>query len=259
MALPFFKRQEAQSVVTPDASVLPPPEQLPRHVGFIMDGNGRWATKRGMPRKYGHREGAKNFKDLSLYCRDIGLRNASFYVFSTENWKRPQDEIDAIMDLFWDYLCDADQYLDRRVRMIFVGDRSRLQDRLQKRMAELEHDSRDFEKMNLILAINYGGRDEIRHAAQQIAREVKAGQLDADCITEQTIADHLYTAGLDDVDFLIRPSGELRLSNYLIWQCAYAEYYFTDILWPDFHREKLNLALQDYARRGRRFGGVENV
>ncbi len=175
---------------------------------------------------------------------------------STENWKRPQDEIDAIMDLFWDYLCDADQYLDRRVRMIFIGDRSRLQDRLQKRMQELEESSRDFEKMNLILAINYGGRDEICHAAQQIAQKAQDGILRPDEITEQTIADHLYTAGLPDVDLLIRPSGELRLSNYLIWQCAYAEYYFTDVLWPDFNADKLNAALADFANRGRRFGGI---
>ena len=229
MALPFFNKKTSPKD-EPTTGAIALPEQLPQHVGFIMDGNGRWATKRGMPRKFGHREGAKNFKDLSLYCRDIGLRNASFYVFSTENWKRPQDEVDAIMDLFWDYLCEADQYLERRVRMVFVGDRSRLQDRLQKRMEELEHDSRDFEKMNLILAINYGGRDEIKHATQEIAKQVQAGTLS--------------------------PSGELRLSNYLIWQCAYAEYYFTNILWPDFNRNELNRALADFAQRGRRFGGI---
>ena len=231
MALPFFNKKTSPKD-EPTTGAIALPEQLPQHVGFIMDGNGRWATKRGMP------------------------RNASFYVFSTENWKRPQDEVDAIMDLFWDYLCEADQYLERRVRMVFVGDRSRLQDRLQKRMEELEHDSRDFEKMNLILAINYGGRDEIKHATQEIAKQVQAGTLSPDDITEQTIADHLYTAGLPDVDLLIRPSGELRLSNYLIWQCAYAEYYFTNILWPDFNRNELNRALADFAQRGRRFGGI---
>lgn len=251
MALSFFNKNKKAKI-----SVEKLPDTLPNHVGFIMDGNGRWATKCGMPRTFGHREGAKNFKDLSLYCRDIGIRNASFYVFSTENWKRPQDEIDAIMDLFWDYLSEADQYLEKRVRMIFVGDRSRLQDRLQKRMNELENDSKDFEKMNLILAINYGGRDEIRHATQEIARQVKDGLLDPDAITEETIEKHLYTAGLPDVDLLIRPSGELRLSNYLIWQCAYAEYYFTNVLWPDFKRNEFNKALINYAQRGRRFGGI---
>ncbi len=251
MGLPFFKKNESKS----DSSILLP-EQMPQHVGFIMDGNGRWATKRGMPRTFGHREGAKNFRDLSLYCREIGIQNASFYMFSTENWKRPKEEVDTLMDIFWEYLNDADQYLDRRVRMIFVGDRAPLQDRLKKRMRELEEDSKDFEKMNLILCINYGGRDEIRYAAQQIAREVQAGTLQVDDITEQTVEDHLYTAGLPNVDFLIRTSNEYRLSNYLIWQCAYAEYYFTDVHWPDFHQKELNKALAEFAKRGRRFGGI---
>ncbi len=238
---------------------LPDPALFPKHVGFIMDGNGRWAQQRGKPRKLGHKEGAQNFRDLTLYCADIGIQNASFYVFSTENWKRPQDEIDAIMDLFWQYLCEADDYIAKQTRMIFVGDREPLQDRIRLKMEDLETRSKDFKHMNLILAINYGGRDEIRHAAQEIAREAKAGTLDPEMITEQTVADHLYTAGLPDVDLLIRPSGELRLSNYLIWQCAYAEYYFTDTLWPDFNRDEFNKALRAYAQRGRRFGGVENV
>ena len=204
----------------------------------------------------GHKAGCETLEKMVRIAADMGISYFTVYGFSTENWKRPQDEVDAIMDLFWDYLCDADQYLERRVRMVFVGDRSRLQDRLQKRMAELEHDSKDFEKMNLILAINYGGRDEIKHATQKIAKEVQTGVLSPESITEQTIADHLYTAGLPDVDLLIRPSGELRLSNYLIWQCAYAEYYFTNVLWPDFHANELNKALADYAQRGRRFGGI---
>ena len=230
--------------------------KIPNHVAIILDGNGRWAKAKGMPRNYGHVQGAKTVEVICEEAYRMGIQYLTVYAFSTENWKRPQDEVDAIMDLFWDYLCEADQYLERRVRMVFVGDRSRLQDRLQKRMEELEHDSRDFEKMNLILAINYGGRDEIKHATQEIAKQVQAGTLSPDDITEQTIADHLYTAGLPDVDLLIRPSGELRLSNYLIWQCAYAEYYFTNILWPDFNRNELNRALADFAQRGRRFGGI---
>lgn len=248
MALPFLKK------TPPKTSQLP--ENLPQHIGFIMDGNGRWATKRGMPRKFGHREGAKNFHDLTRYCRSIGIQNISFYVFSTENWKRPKDEVDAIMNLLWEYLNDCDEYLEQEVRMIFIGDKSGLPERIAKRMIELEQDSAKYDKMNLILAINYGGRDELKYAAQQIAREVKAGTLDADAITEQTIAERLYTAGFPDVDLLIRPSGELRLSNFLIWQCAYAEYYFTDVLWPDFNREELNKALVDFSMRGRRFGGI---
>lgn len=254
MALPFFKKNENKETASPILL----PEQMPQHVGFIMDGNGRWATKRGMPRTFGHREGAKNFRDLSLYCREIGLKNASFYVFSTENWKRPKDEVDTIMDIFWEYLRDANQYLDRRVRMIFVGDRTPLQERIQKRMRELEEDSKDFEKMNLILCINYGGRDEIRHATQEIAREVQAGTLAIDDITEQTVEDHLYTKGLPNVDLMIRTSKEYRLSNYLIWQCAYAEYLFTDVHWPDFNRDEFNKALAEYAKRGRRFGGIQS-
>ena len=252
MALPFSNKK---NVPKDETGTIVLPEQLPQHVGFIMDGNGRWATKRGMPRKFGHREGAKNFKDLSLYCRDIGLRNASFYVFSTENWKRPQDEVNAIMDLFWDYLCEADQYLERRVRMIFVGDRSRLQDRLQKRMEELEHDSRDFEKMNLILAINYGGRDEIVRAVRKIATEAAGGDLKPDEIDAKVFASYLDTAGLPDPDLMIRTSGEQRISNFLLWQLAYSEFYFTPKYWPDFTPEDLEEALQSYAARERRFGG----
>lgn len=250
MALPFLKKSP------PKTTTAGLPENLPQHIGFIMDGNGRWATKRGMPRKFGHREGAKNFHDITRYCRSIGIRNISFYVFSTENWKRPQEEVDAIMNLLWEYLNDCDEYLEQEVRMIFIGDKSRLSERIAKRMVELEQDSAKYDKMNLILAINYGGRDELKHAAQLIAQEVKDGKLEAADITEQTIADHLYTAGLPDVDLLIRPSGELRLSNFLIWQCAYAEYYFTNVLWPDFNREELNKALVDFSTRGRRFGGV---
>lgn len=250
MALSFLKKSP------PKTTAAGLPENLPQHIGFIMDGNGRWATKRGMPRKFGHREGAKNFHDITRYCRSIGIRNISFYVFSTENWKRPQEEVDAIMNLLWEYLNDCDEYLEQEVRMIFIGDKSRLPERISKRMVELEQDSAKYDKMNLILAINYGGRDELKHAAQLIAQEVKNGKLEAADITEQTIADHLYTAGLPDVDLLIRPSGELRLSNFLIWQCAYAEYYFTNVLWPDFNREELNKALVDFSTRGRRFGGV---
>mgnify|MGYP004458417403 FL=1 len=249
MALPF--RRKAVSTDT-----LPEPEQLPKHIGFIMDGNGRWATKRGMPRKFGHREGAKTFHDLTRYCRSIGIQNISFYVFSTENWKRPKEEVDAIMDLLWQYLNDCDEYLEQEVRMIFIGDKSRLPERIQKRMLELEADSAKYNKMNLLLAINYGGRDEIKHATQLIAEEVQAGTLQISDITEDTISQHLYTKEVPDVDLLIRPSGELRLSNFLIWQCAYAEYYFTNVLWPDFSRAELNKALIAYAKRGRRFGGV---
>ncbi len=249
MAFPFItksSRQEKQGL----------PENLPVHVAFIMDGNGRWAKKRGMPRKMGHREGAKIFHDITRYCRSIGIKNASFYVFSTENWKRPDEEVEAIMNLLWEYLNDCDEYLEQEVRMIFIGDKSRLPERIRNRMLELEEDSKKYDKMNLILAINYGGRDEITYACRQLAEKAQKGEIDPASITEDMISDHLYTREIPDVDLMIRPSGELRLSNFLIWQCAYAEYYFTDVLWPDFARSELDKALRDYAGRGRRFGGV---
>lgn len=232
------------------------PEVLPEHIGFIMDGNGRWAKKRMMPRKFGHVEGAKTFKKIVRYCRDIGIKCISFYAFSTENWKRPDDEVNAIMNLFRQYIDEAREHFLEETRIVFLGDKSVLADDIQKKMADIENDTKDFDKMTLLLAVNYGGRDEITHAARLIAEKVRDGKMDVSEITENTVADHLYTREFPDVDLLIRPSGELRLSNYLIWQCAYAEFYFSDVLWPDFLPEELNKALFDYAGRSRRFGGV---
>lgn len=232
------------------------PEKLPQHVGFIMDGNGRWAKKRGLPRSFGHREGAKNFKKIVRYCKDIGLKNISFYAFSTENWQRPKDEVDTIMELFREYIVDVRKHLSENTRMIFLGDKSVFDDDLCEKMIRLEEDTAHYTEMNLLMAVNYGGRDEIAHAARMLAQQVREGTLDPDDITEQSIADNLYTKGIPDVDLVIRPSGELRLSNYLIWQCAYAEYYFTDILWPDFTPAELDKALIDFDGRHRRFGGV---
>lgn len=232
------------------------PEMLPTHVGFIMDGNGRWAKKRGLPRSLGHVEGGKTFKKIMQYCKDIGIPYASFYVFSTENWKRPKNEIDGIMKIMREYLDEVQMHLGDGVRAIFLGDKNAYPEDIRQRMIKLEQDTAHHTRLTVLLACNYGGRDEIAHATREIAGLVRSGELHPDEITEQTIAEHLYTAGLPDVDLVIRPSGELRLSNYLIWQCAYAEYYFTDVLWPDFSPEELNKALIDYAGRGRRFGGV---
>ena len=209
---------------------------IPQHVAIILDGNGRWAKKRHLPRNMGHRQGSKVVEQIIEDAHDLGIKYLTVYAFSTENWKRPKEEVDAIMDLLWQYLNDCDEYLEQEVRMIFIGDKSRLPERIQKRMLELEADSAKYHKMNLLLAINYGGRDEIKHATQLIAEEVQAGKLQISDITEDTISQHLYTKEVPDVDLLIRPSGELRLSNFLIWQCAYAEYYFTNVLWPDFSR-----------------------
>lgn len=232
------------------------PEVLPQHVGFIMDGNGRWAKKRGMPRTFGHREGAKNFKKIVRYCKDIGLKNISFYAFSTENWQRPDDEVATIMELFRDYIVDVRNFLSENTRMIFLGDKSPFDDDLREKMIRLEEDTAHYTEMNLMMAVNYGGRDELAHAARILAQQAKDGIIRPEDITEQSIADNLYTAGIPDVDLVIRPSGEYRLSNYLIWQCAYAEYYFTDTLWPDFSPKDLDAALIEFSRRNRRFGGV---
>jgi undecaprenyl diphosphate synthase len=232
------------------------PENLPDHVGFIMDGNGRWAKKRGLPRSFGHREGAKNFKKIVRYCKDIGLKNISFYAFSTENWQRPKDEVDTIMELFREYIVDVRNFLSENTRMIFLGDKSIFDDDLREKMIKLEEDTAHYTEMNLMMAVNYGGRDEIAHAARILAQKAKDGEINPEDITEQSVADCLYTSGFPDVDLVIRPSGEMRLSNYLIWQCAYAEYYFTDVLWPDFTPHELDKALIEFEGRSRRFGGV---
>ncbi|MGN0621447.1 MAG: polyprenyl diphosphate synthase [Porcipelethomonas sp.] len=232
------------------------PEILPDHIAFIMDGNGRWAKKRGMPRKFGHREGAKNFKRITQYCKDIGIKNVSFYAFSTENWKRPEDEVNAIIELFREYIVDVRNYIGEEVRVLFLGDKSIFDDDLQKKMNDLEEDTKDYKKMTMLLAINYGGRDEIVHAARLLSEKVKNGEIGSENITEEMFVKYLYTADVPDVDLMIRPSGELRLSNFLIWQSAYAEFYFTDVLWPDFSPSELDKALADFAGRSRRFGGV---
>lgn len=232
------------------------PDVLPEHIGFIMDGNGRWAKRKGLPRSFGHREGAKNFKKIVRYCKDIGIKNISFYAFSTENWKRPKEEIDVIMDLFREYIVDVRKHLSENTRMIFLGDKSVFDDDLREKMIKLEEDTKDYKEMNLLMAVNYGGRDEIAYVARQLAQKAKDGLINPEDITEKAIDEHLYSKGIPDVDLIIRPSGELRLSNFLIWQSAYAEYYFTDIMWPDFTPKELDKALIDFANRGRRFGGV---
>ena len=232
------------------------PDKLPDHVGFIMDGNGRWAKKRGLPRSFGHREGAKQFKKIVRYCKDIGLKNISFYAFSTENWQRPAEEVNTIMELFRDYIVDVRNFLSENTRMIFLGDKSAFDEDLQEKMIKLEEDTAHYDEMTLMMAVNYGGRDEITHAARILAEKAAKGEIKPEDITEQSISDNLYTAGYPDVDLLIRPSGEQRISNYLIWQCAYAEFYYTDVLWPDFTPDELDKALAEYARRNRRFGGV---
>ena len=225
---------------------------LPTHIAIIMDGNGRWAKKRSLPRTAGHAAGSKNFKDIARYCNKIGLKYLTVYAFSTENWKRPKEEVDNIMKIFKEYLEDAKNFKDENIKVRFIGDRSVLDADIIRLMQESEDASRDATGLNLNIAINYGGRDEIVHAVKNI---VDSG-IAPNEITEQTITDHLYTAGQPDPDFIIRPSGEYRLSNYLIWQSAYSEYWFSDFLWPDFKPKDLEIAIDDYNHRNRRFGGI---
>lgn len=230
---------------------------LPTHVGIIMDGNGRWAKKRGLPRKMGHRAGAATFEEIALYANKIGLKYLTAYVLSTENWKRPQDEIDSIIKLLRSYLDEMDGYAKENIQVRFIGDRSAFDDDIQAKMARAEEKSKNATGLTLILAINYGGQAEIAYAARRLAADVKAGKLEPEQIDEDLFSHYLYTDGIPDIDLVIRPSGEYRLSNFLIWQCAYAEYVFmSGVLWPDFKPETFEEALAEYNKRSRRFGGL---
>lgn len=225
---------------------------LPTHIAIIMDGNGRWAKKRSLPRTAGHVAGAKTFKNIARYCNKIGLKYLTVYAFSTENWKRPQDEVKGIMNLLRDYLKDAENFKDENIKVNFIGDRTPLAEDIKELMKKNEEGSKNATGLTLNIAINYGGRDEITNAVKKIVNSgVKAGD-----ITEDLISQNLYTYDIPDPDFIIRPSGEYRLSNYLIWQSAYSEYWFSDILWPDFTPRHLEKAINDYNHRNRRFGGV---
>ncbi|MBR6903187.1 MAG: isoprenyl transferase [Clostridia bacterium] len=237
----FFKKKEETTELI-----------LPQHIAIIMDGNGRWAKKRSLPRTAGHAAGSKTFKTIARYCNKIGIKYLTVYAFSTENWKRPQSEVDNIMNILRDYLKDTDNFKDENIKLEFIGDRTPLANDIKELMLKAEADSADATGLHLNIALNYGGRDEIVHAVRQIVKEGIA----AEDINEDTISERLYTAGQPDPDFIIRPSGEYRLSNYLIWQSAYAEYWFSDILWPDFSPRHLDKALEDFSRRNRRFGGV---
>lgn len=226
--------------------------RLPRHIAIIMDGNGRWAKKRMLPRTAGHSAGSKNFKDIARYCNKIGLEYLTVYAFSTENWKRPKEEVDNIMNILRDYLKDAKNFKDENIKVKFIGDLSALEPDIIELIDDAEQNSKDATGLHLNIALNYGGRDEIVHAVRNIVNK----GLTAEQITEDTIAENLYTASQPDPDFIIRPSGERRLSNYLIWQSAYAEFWFSDVLWPDFKPRHLEKAIDDFNGRNRRFGGI---
>lgn len=225
---------------------------LPRHIGIIMDGNGRWAKKRLLPRTAGHVQGAKAFRKCLRHCIDLGIECVTFYAFSTENWKRPKEEVNAIMKLFSDYLDEGIDNEEDDVVMRFIGDTTPLNDALREKIARITADTAGNHGTVCNIAVNYGGRDDILHAVKEL---MKAGS-DPGSLTEESISANLYTAGLPDVDLIIRPSGEQRISNFLIWQAAYAEYVFMDVLWPDFGEKDLDRALEEYSRRNRRFGGI---
>lgn len=233
------------------------PQKLPVHLGIIMDGNGRWAKKRGLPRSAGHAAGAQNFRKITRYCSQIGIRYLTVYAFSTENWTRPQEEVSALMRLFRQYLEEAlRDFRDDDIVVRFLGDVSAFSAPLRELIAETQELSANRSGMVLNIAMNYGGRAELTHAFQVLARRVQEGSLRPEDITEERISSALYTAGQPDPDLIIRPSGEHRTSNFLLWQSAYAEYVIMDILWPDFRPADLDAALREYANRSRRFGGI---
>lgn len=230
---------------------------LPKHVGIIMDGNGRWAKKRGLPRKAGHTEGARTFRKITRYCSEIGIKYLTVYAFSTENWKRPEDEVGALMKLFKSYLEEAiSDFKDDDIVVRFIGDKSGFSPELQALMDENEESSKNRPGMVLNIAMNYGSRDEIVRAVRQISEEVRSGALRPEDVSEQLISDRLYTAGQPDPDLIIRPSGEYRISNFMLWQAAYTEFVIMNKLWPDFTKADLDEALRIYSQRNRRYGGV---
>lgn len=225
--------------------------RLPRHIAIIMDGNGRWAKKRGLPRTAGHKIGAETFRDIAAYCRELGVEYLTVYAFSTENWKRPKDEVDTIMGLLEQYLQEAINTMEKdQIRLRILGDATALSPKLQRMIDEANTVSSRNTGFQANICLNYGGRAEILQAARLCAENGEAW-------TEKNFEKYLWSHDIPDPELIIRPSGELRLSNFLLWQCAYSEFYFCDTLWPDFDRKELDKAIIDYQRRDRRFGGIK--
>lgn len=230
---------------------------VPRHIAIIMDGNGRWATSRGLPRTAGHGVGSETFRNIATYCRDIGVEYLTVYAFSTENWKRSEEEVTAIMGLLKKYLFEAIEKMEQdRIRLHFFGDLSRLSPELRELADRTEEISKGYEGFQANVCLNYGGRDEIVRAVRAYADRCVKGESNPEALTEADFGEMLYSRGIPDPELVIRPGGESRISNFLLWQSAYAEYYFTDVLWPDFGPEELEKAIAEFNRRNRRFGGV---
>lgn len=232
--------------------------KVPNHVAIILDGNGRWAKFKGMPRTYGHIKGCENLEKICSMAKELGVKYLTVYAFSTENWKRSREEVDGLMKLFRSYMKKCLKIsAENKMRVRVIGDPRAFDEDLQQKIKELEEFSSQFDELHFQIALNYGSRDEIRRAVQDMARDVKKGALDPEEITEEMISDYLDTKGLPDPDLLIRTSGEERLSNYLLWQLAYTEFYFTDVPWPDFDKAEFVRAIEKYNGRDRRFGGVK--
>lgn len=231
---------------------------IPNHVAIILDGNGRWAKKRHLPRTAGHTAGAKTVEKILEDAHKMGIKYMTMYAFSTENWNRPEDEVKALMKLLRNYLDGCIKKADdNNMRVKVIGERSRLDDDIIKKIEELEEASKKNTGITFVLALNYGSRDEITRATKKMLKACEEGKLKVEDITDNTLSNYLDTAGIPDPDLLIRTSGEIRLSNYLLWQLAYTEFYFTDVLWPDFDREELIKAVEKYNQRDRRFGKVK--
>jgi len=244
----LFQRKEAPKVDF---------DRLPRHIAIIMDGNGRWAQRRGLPRTAGHAAGAETFRTIATYCKEIGLDYLTVYAFSTENWKRPEQEVSTIMELLKKYLLEAISRMEKdRVKMEFFGDLSPLTPQLQELCQQTREISKHYDGCQVNICLNYGGRDELVRAAQAYAQDCLEGRADSNHLTQERFGDYLFSRGVPDPDLVIRPSGEVRLSNFLLWQSAYSEFYFTDVLWPDFSKEELLRAIAAYQGRSRRYGGI---
>ena len=231
---------------------------IPNHVAIILDGNGRWAKKKGMPRTYGHVKGCENLEKICSVAKELGVKYLTVYAFSTENWKRSKEEVDALMKLFRNYMKKCIKISrDNKMQVRVIGDPTAFDPDLQEKIKELEEYSSQYDELYFQIALNYGSRDEIKRAVQKMAEDVKAEKLNPEEISEQTISDYLDTKGLPDPDLLIRTSGEERLSIFLMWQFAYTEFYFTDVAWPDFNKAEFEKAIAKYNQRDRRFGGVK--
>ena len=253
-----MNKPTGRTPAVPSAPVVP--GNGPRHVAIIMDGNGRWAEQRGRPRLFGHHAGAKRIREIVEACPALGVEYLTLFAFSTENWKRTQSEVAGLMSLFRRYITSQARDLKKNgVRMRFIGDRVRLEKSLVKLMDDLEEMTQDNTRVHLTVAINYGARDEVARATKRLARDVAAGKLDPETVDEQTLTRYLDTCLLPDPDLVIRTSGEARISNFLLWQSAYAEYEFIETLWPDFTPDVFAGIVQNYAGRDRRYGGVKNA